>query len=155
LVVKELEDEHAHIKLEIAVTNTMLAAHDPSLGRKKRLEMEASIQELNRRLHIKADQIYHLYDVLEGQNDHELTQQDVEDLTREIRMEEDLETKGKGKKVTLDVGHDDETGHTVESEMEESSWQGFEHTHTGTLDLLKVRGALPPLGRPSRRTSAY
>ena len=117
-VVKELQDERAHLHIELAALRAMLEMHDASQGARKRAEINANIQETLRRLEIKDTQIYNLYDVLEGQAaDGEITEQDVEDITEQIRAEdakeginEDVDMshvemergkKGQGKRVTI------------------------------------------------------
>lgn len=118
LVVKELQDERAHLHIELAALRAMLEMHDASQGARKRADINASIQETLRRLEIKDAQIYNLYDVLEGQAaDGEITEQDVEDITEQIRAEDAREgvnanvdmshvefergRKGQGKRVTI------------------------------------------------------
>lgn len=68
-VIKELEDEIAHLKLE----NTRLAAeytkHDPSLGMRQRKALKKRLDELLNEIERKSDQLYGLYDVLEGQKE--------------------------------------------------------------------------------------
>ncbi|KAJ4350584.1 hypothetical protein N0V95_004635 [Ascochyta clinopodiicola] len=117
-VVKELQDERAHLHIELAALRAMLEMHDASQGNRKRVEINADIQETLRRLEIKDAQIYNLYDVLEGQAaDGEITEQDVEDITEQIRAEDLKEgvngdvdmshvefqrgKKGQGKRVTI------------------------------------------------------
>ncbi|KAF3006469.1 hypothetical protein E8E13_003507 [Curvularia kusanoi] len=117
-VVKELQDERAHLHIELAALRAMLEMHDASQGARKRTELNASIQETLRRLEIKDSQIYNLYDVLEGQAaDGNITEQDVEDITEQIRAEDAKEgmhadvdmshvefergKKGQGKRVTI------------------------------------------------------
>ncbi|KAH8725104.1 hypothetical protein GQ44DRAFT_749824 [Phaeosphaeriaceae sp. PMI808] len=139
LVVKELKDERAHLHMELAVMRAMLESHDASLGNRKRREINASIQDILRRLEIKDTQIYNLYDVLEGQQTDDLTELDVENITEQIRAEEDKaqgEPEKKAKKVTIRsfVDEDDsiEVGRGVTVEMdgetEELPWEGFEET---------------------------
>lgn len=139
-VVKELQDERAHLHIELAVQRAMLESHDASQGNRKRRDLNDSIRELLRRLEIKDMQIYNLYDVLEGQQqDHELTELDVENLTQQIRAEDeqaDAETQKKVKKVTIRsfVDEDDSVeigrgmGHNMEEQTEELPWEGFEDT---------------------------
>lgn len=133
LVVKELLDERAHLHLELAACRAMLEAHDVSLGMKKRTQINDTIKELLRLIEVKDTQIYHLYDVLEGQNDHDITEQDVEELTREIRYEEQQaapEKKGKVKKVTVRSFHESDDGNdaNVSGDEEDLPWEGFEDT---------------------------
>lgn len=126
LVVKELLDERAHLHLELATCRAMLEAHDASLGMKKRTQINEGIQELLRLIEIKDTQIYHLYDVLEGQDDHEITEQDVEELTREIRVEEQQavpEKQVKEKRVTIQSFHDSEEN--LSNHDDSLPWEGF------------------------------
>lgn len=130
LVVKELQDERAHLHIELAALRAMLEMHDASQGARKRADINAGIQETLRRLEIKDAQIYNLYDVLEGQAaDGDITEQDVEDITEQIRAEDAREgvnadvdmshvefergKKGQGKRVTIrsfvDESDDEET----------------------------------------------
>lgn len=139
LVVKELKDERAHLHMELAVMRAMLESHDVSLGNRKRRELNASIQDILRRLDIKDTQIYNLYDVLEGQQTDDLTELDVENITEQIRAEEDKtqgEPEKKAKKVTIRsfVDEDDSVeigrgvGVNMDGETEELPWEGFEET---------------------------
>ena len=105
LVVKELRDERVHLHAELAVVRAMLESHDPSLGRRKRATLESDITDLLAKIKVKDDQIYNLYDVLEGQQDDDITEQFVEGVTEEIRqqdeeVEKEVETRRKEKKVT-------------------------------------------------------
>jgi phage terminase small subunit len=137
LVVKELKDERTHLHMELAVMRAMLESHDVSLGNRKRREINACIQDILRRLEIKDTQIYNLYDVLEGQQTDDLTELDVENITEQIRAEEDKtqEPEKKTKKVTIRSFVDDdsvEIGRNVtvnmDGETEELPWEGFEET---------------------------
>jgi hypothetical protein len=137
-VVKELKDERAHLHMELAIMRAMLESHDVSLGNRKRRDINASIQDLLRRLEIKDTQIYNLYDVLEGQQTDELTELDVENITEQIRAEEDKtqgETEKKAKKVTIRSFVDEDSvevgrggGANLDGETEELPWEGFEET---------------------------
>ncbi|CAO2655660.1 Nn.00g044630.m01.CDS01 [Neocucurbitaria sp. VM-36] len=141
LVVKELQDERTHLHMELAVMRAMLESHDASLGNRKRRDINSSIQDILRRLEIKDMQIYNLYDVLEGQQTDELTELDVENLTQQIRAEEEKtqsEPEKKAKKVTIRsfVDEDDnsiEVGRGVNHELEDEEtqelpWEGFDDT---------------------------
>ncbi|KAL2755816.1 hypothetical protein ACRALDRAFT_1050911 [Sodiomyces alcalophilus JCM 7366] len=67
MVIKGLEDEAAHMKMELARLQARYGEHDASVGRRERKEVAGRIKEALRRLEVKNDQIYALYDVLEGQ----------------------------------------------------------------------------------------
>jgi hypothetical protein len=143
LVVKELHDERAHLHIELAVTRAHLENLDVSLGMRKRQEINARILDLLRQIEAKDNHIYNLYDVLEGQADNELTEQNVEDLTREIRAEEENLTanmtgagvrKGKDKKVTIQSYIDSESENGgLSGDDEELPWEGFEDTESRNL----------------------
>jgi hypothetical protein len=126
LVVKELQDERAHLHMELAVTRAMLEAHDPSLSRKKRIALEQAVAELLAKIQTRDDQIYHLYDVLEGQRESDITEQFVEDVTEQIRAEDaEVEKKSREKKVTIQSFHESEE---ESGELDELPWEGFEDT---------------------------
>ncbi|KAE8836494.1 hypothetical protein HRS9139_04592 [Pyrenophora teres f. teres] len=123
LVVKELKDERVHLHTELAVHRAMLEHHDPSLGDRRRRELNAAIQDMLRRIELLDRQIYRLYDVLEGQQVDDMTEQDIEDITEQIRAEEQEEVDAKtqhqqpekkvAKKVTI-RSFVDEDDHSVE-----------------------------------------
>jgi hypothetical protein len=128
-VVKELQDERAHLHMELAVMRATLESHDASMGNRKRSEINTTMQDLLRRLEIKDVQIYNLYDVLEGQQDNDITEQDVEELTQQIRAEDRSDAEKKGKRVTIRSFVDDdsvEIGRGFAESTEELPWEGFE-----------------------------
>lgn len=67
LVIKGLEDEAAHLSMELSSMQAKYNASDKSLDRKGRRELAEAIKSMLRRLEVKNDQVYGLYDVLEGQ----------------------------------------------------------------------------------------
>lgn len=67
LVIKGLEDEAEHMKMELASRQARYAGLSAAVGRRERRELAAEVTALVRRLEAKRDQIYALYDVLEGQ----------------------------------------------------------------------------------------
>lgn len=67
LVIKGLEDESHHLQLELSRLQAQYNGSDKSLGRRDRLALAEGIRTLLKRLEVKNDQIYSLYDVLEGQ----------------------------------------------------------------------------------------
>lgn len=135
LVVKELRDERVHLHAELAVVRAMLESHDPSLGRKRRVALEAEIANLLVRIKVKDDQIYNLYDVLEGQQDDDITEQFVEGVTEEIRqqdeeVEKEAESRKKDRRVTIQSFH--------EEDEEDLPWEGFESTGELTGQAGKI-----------------
>lgn len=67
LVIKGLEDEAEHLQLELTRLQAEYNSRDKAIGRRDRLNMAESIRTLLKRMEVKNDQIYSLYDVLEGQ----------------------------------------------------------------------------------------
>ncbi|KAI9172227.1 hypothetical protein HJFPF1_01721 [Paramyrothecium foliicola] len=80
LVIKGLEDEAQHLQLELSRLQAQYNSSDKAYGRRERLSMAESIRTLLKRLEVKNDQIYSLYDVLEGQKaaDQAMTEEEIE-----------------------------------------------------------------------------
>ncbi|KAH0560052.1 hypothetical protein GP486_003431 [Trichoglossum hirsutum] len=80
IVMKGLEDELSHLKMELAQYQAVYNSHDASLSKRKRKSIFSKIEALLKAIDAKADQIYALYDVLEGQkaDGHEITEEEVE-----------------------------------------------------------------------------
>ncbi|KFA48921.1 hypothetical protein S40293_02517 [Stachybotrys chartarum IBT 40293] len=80
LVIKGLEDESQHLQLELSRLQAQYNSSDKSLGRRQRLSMAEGIRGLLKQLEAKNDQIYSLYDVLEGQKaaGQAMTEEEVE-----------------------------------------------------------------------------
>jgi hypothetical protein len=66
-VIKGLGDEIAHLKLEHARVTKAYGKHDPSLGMRHRKSLKQRMDQLVLEIERKSDQLYGLYDVLEGQ----------------------------------------------------------------------------------------
>lgn len=158
LVVKELQDERAHLHAELAVSRAMLECHDPSLGNRKRIEYTESCQELLVRISVKEMQIYNLFDVLEGQQGEDITEMDVETITREIRTDAAAtaaEPAKEKKKVTIRSFVDESEDESVEGrrgavkdapdvdeegETQELPWEGFEDDAEGDVSFSALQG---------------
>ncbi|TVY70229.1 hypothetical protein Focb16_v001696 [Fusarium oxysporum f. sp. cubense] len=67
VVIKGLEDESHHLQLELTRIQAQYNGRDKALGRRERLNLAETIRTTLKRLEAKNDQIYSLYDVLEGQ----------------------------------------------------------------------------------------
>ncbi|UKZ75943.1 hypothetical protein TrVFT333_003639 [Trichoderma virens FT-333] len=80
LVIKGLKDESQHIQLELTKLQARYNKCDKSMERHKRETLAAAIRKLLDRVEAKNNQIYSLYDVLEGQKaaGQEMTQEQVE-----------------------------------------------------------------------------
>lgn len=67
LVIKGLEDEAAHLSMGLAALQAKYSSADASVDKRGRRGMAEGIKEALRALEAKKDQVYGLYDVLEGQ----------------------------------------------------------------------------------------
>jgi hypothetical protein len=68
-VLKQLEDEVAHLKLQLAKKQAEYSAHDPALGRRRRVSVHAEIEKITAEVERRSDMVYRLYDVVEGQKE--------------------------------------------------------------------------------------
>ncbi|KAF5491350.1 Spindle pole body protein ppc89 [Colletotrichum fructicola] len=66
-VIKGLEDELEHMKMDRAKKQARYDGHNPALSETKRKQLYADIQVMMTTEEVKKGQIYALYDVLEGQ----------------------------------------------------------------------------------------
>lgn len=80
IVMKGLDDELAHLKIELTQYQALYNGHDPALSKRKRKSVYNKIETLLEAIEVKADQVYALYDVLEGQKQdgHEISEEEVE-----------------------------------------------------------------------------
>ena len=80
VVIKGLDDELAHLKIELTQYQALYNGHDPALSKRKRKSVCYKIETLLKAIELKADQVYALYDVLEGQKQdgHEISEEEVE-----------------------------------------------------------------------------
>lgn len=80
LVIKGLEDESHHMQLELSRLQAKYSSSDKSIGRGDRIHLAETIRILLKKLEVKSDQIYSLYDVLEGQKaaDQAMTEEELE-----------------------------------------------------------------------------
>jgi hypothetical protein len=103
IVIKGLEDEVVHLKMEQAQVNALYTKHDPSLSLRKRHALKNRLSKLTVAIETKSDQIYALYDVLEGQKQsgQEMTEEDFENTLLSIGI--DPESKDDGEDTDLDL----------------------------------------------------
>ncbi|KAF4124966.1 Chromosome segregation ATPase [Geosmithia morbida] len=80
VVIKGIEDEAQHLQLELSRLQAQYNASDKALGRRERLRMAAGVRAVLKQLEAKNDQVYNLYDVLEGQKvaEQEMTDEEIE-----------------------------------------------------------------------------
>lgn len=133
-VLKSLEDELSHLKMQLAVAQQAFSKHDASLGKRQRKSLSTKIEKLLKEIDIKADQIYALYDVLEGQKQdgHEMTEREMEVTLQSIGI--DVQNAAKFANLTgaTDQSLRRKTAQNVEDfdddYDEELPWEGFEST---------------------------
>jgi hypothetical protein len=128
-VMKALQDELAHLKMELAQYQSAYNKHDMSLGLRKRKTIKARIESLLKAIDNKADQIYALYDVLEGQKQsgQQMSEQDVEITLQSIGVDVDALKQHQ----TLGGNNDSEDDDSEEGSDLDLPWEGIEDT-TGT-----------------------
>ncbi|KAJ5928596.1 hypothetical protein N7466_007552 [Penicillium verhagenii] len=122
-VLKSLEDELAHLKMQLATYQSAYNNLDASLGKRQRKALLEKIETVLRDIDMKSDQIYALYDVLEGQKgSHE--------MMTEKEMEMTLESIGIDFAAVPDVtGTTNKSSRLAESDDEdELPWEGIEST---------------------------
>ncbi|KAJ5173004.1 hypothetical protein N7492_005597 [Penicillium capsulatum] len=125
-VLKTLEDELSHLKMQLVSYQGAYNKLDASLGKRQRKALVEKIETLMKDIDMKSDQIYALYDVLEGQKQvgHDMTEQEMEMTLESIGIDipADPEVTGTTDKSRGPVEFDEE------DEDEEFPWEGIEST---------------------------
>lgn len=88
IVLKELHDQHEHLKARLARAQARYQQTDPRMSRTKRVRLGREIEGLTRQCEGLADMIYRLYDVLEGQRGNgvgDMNEEEVEVTVQELR----------------------------------------------------------------------
>lgn len=107
MVIKSLEDESRHLQIEITRLQARYNDSDKSRGRRERSALASRIGKLLKQVEAKNDQIYSLFDVLEGQK-----------AANQAMTEEELEM------TVMNI-----TGMNVRevtSHSEQYTWEGFQ-----------------------------
>ena len=138
-VIKGLKDEVAHLKVEHSRVQVAYNKHDSSLGMRQRKTLRKHLDELLKAIDAKSDQIYALYDVLEGQKQsgQQMSEEDVENTLLSVGLDPNEFTrtsKTSANKATMEQnsiggGHDEED---EDSELD-LPWEGIEDTNTGSI----------------------
>lgn len=130
-VLKNLEDELETSKRSLAKYQQLYDGHDPALSRRSRKSVFEKIQALMRVVDAKADNIYSLYDVLEGQKQsgQEMSQMEVDVTLQSIGIdpaELGFASQGEAKPARqfLPAPRRNLLG------VEELAWEGIESTGT-------------------------
>ncbi|SLM33793.1 PPC89 centrosome localisation domain [Lasallia pustulata] len=136
IVMKGLQDELDHLKMQCSQYQKLYSGHDPALSKRKRKSLYKKIESLLKAIDAKADQIYALYDVLEGQkaDGHEISEEEVEFTLQSIGIDagevglrggEISEKDGKAAKAARGHAWDVESADDSEEEL---PWEGIETT---------------------------
>jgi len=135
-VMKGLQDELAHLKMQLTQYQSMYNKHDMSLGMRKRKAIKAKIENLLKAIDTKADQIYGLYDVLEGQKQsgQELSEEEVEITLQTIGVDVDALKEN----ITRGGDNHSEDGESGDDSELDLPWEGIEDT-TGTESVKERR----------------
>ncbi|PWY93488.1 hypothetical protein BO94DRAFT_554249 [Aspergillus sclerotioniger CBS 115572] len=125
-VLKALEDELAHLKMQLVAYQGAYNKLDASLSKRQRKSVGEKIEKLLKDIDMKADQIYALYDVLEGQkqNGREMTEQEMEVTLQSIG----IDTAGRAADVTATTDKSSRKGPEpdYDEDDDELPWEGFE-----------------------------
>ncbi|CRG90125.1 Myosin-10 [Talaromyces islandicus] len=130
-VLKSLEDELSHLKMQLTTVQNAYTKHDASLSKRQRKSLSARIEKLVKEIDTKSDQIYALYDVLEGQKEdgHEMNEKEVEITLQSIgidvqggRLADITGTTDMSAKRTQPLQDSDE------EDDDELPWEGIEST---------------------------
>ena len=108
-VLKGLEDELKHSKIKLSEYQALYNRHDPALSKRKRKAVFDRIEKLLASIDTKADQIYALYDVLEGQKQcgQEMDEDEVEITLLRVGVNPN-EINMRGGNITSDIESDSE-----------------------------------------------
>lgn len=134
-VLKSLEDELSHLKMQLATYQGAYNKLDASLGKRQRKTLGEKIEKLLREVDMKADQIYALYDVLEGQKQggHQMTEHEMEQTLQSIGIDSSPPTPAAAERTRdATATTDRSTRKSIETgddeDEEELPWEGIEST---------------------------
>lgn len=116
-VLKTLEDELSHLKMQLASYQSAYNKLDASLGKRQRKAVMQKIETVLKEIDLKSDQIYALYDVLETCKG-EITKRDL-DITLESIGIDVTANSAKSRSDLVDLEDEDE---------DDLPWEGIEST---------------------------
>lgn len=139
-VLQGLEDELQTLREQLVQQETIYNQHDPSLSKRQRKIVYARIHKLLAMIETRADQIYSLYDVLEGQKDKGqlMQEQEVEVTLQHIGIDLAAARRVSGQTVKMTQTVQDDSDADIEDDDEELPWEGIEATQTQTLPSLRL-----------------
>ncbi|KAF2151883.1 hypothetical protein K461DRAFT_279398 [Myriangium duriaei CBS 260.36] len=104
-VVAQLQEEIKHLKAELGKTEKDYEGCDPALGKRKRIALKTRMEGLVREIEKRSEQVYALYDVLEGQKDSE--QFEVEETLQSLGIDLEEVKKRAGARTSKHHSEDD------------------------------------------------
>jgi len=140
-VLKQLEDEVAHLKLQLGKKQAEYSAHDPALGRRRRVSVHADIEKITVEVERRSEMVYRLYDVVEGQKEDfaterrkgsasvkqdNQTEQEIEETLQSIGMDP-AEAAGRVGRSAPDVPEGLQEEYSGD-ETDELPWEGVSDT---------------------------
>lgn len=137
-VLRGLENELSNLRAQLAEQENLYNQHDPSLSKRQRKVVYARIQKLLPMIDIRADQIYALYDVLEGQKDkgQMMQEEEVEVTLQNIGIDPAAARLVSGQTVKSTTLVEDSDADIDDDD--ELPWEGIEATQTQTLPSLRA-----------------
>lgn len=144
-VLKNLEDEVAQLRIQLSRQQSLYQQHDPALTKRKRKAVFDRMQKLLTAIELRSDQIYALYDVLEGQKaSNQLMDENVVEVTlRNVGIDPDqaLRATTGNKAAGIRGGAGAKASRVSKSGMmsdaendteddEDLPWEGFDTTHS-------------------------
>lgn len=135
-VIKQIQDEITHLKLLLQEQQTLYNQHDPALSKRKRVLTKLRISDFTSKIEVRSDQVYALYDVLEGQKQaaalakegggqeaREMDEEEVEETLMSIGIDP-AELAGRvGRRAPPGLGLDGAVD--MGEESEELPWEGL------------------------------
>lgn len=139
IVIKGLKDEVAHLKVELSRVQAAYNKHDSSLGMRQRKALKKHLDELLKAIDVKSDQIYALYDVLEGQklSGQQMSEEDIEVTLLSIGIDPNEFTKTSKKDANKETQEQNDNNAGNDGEDDDSEldlpWEGIDDTTTGSI----------------------
>lgn len=125
-VLKTLEDELSHLKMQLLSYQGAHNKLDASLGKRQRKLLTEKLETIMKDIDMKSDQIYALYDALEGQKQvgRDMTEQEMEMTLESIGIDvpADPEVTGTTDKSRGPTHFDEE------EDEDDFPWEGIEST---------------------------
>lgn len=143
-VIKNLQDELAQLRIQLQEQEALYHQHDPSLSKRKRKIVFTRMQKLLSMIEMRSDQIYALFDVLEGQKSsgQMMKEDEVEVTLQSLGLNEHaVGAAAEPSKTVIEDDVSEQSGDERDGEDSDlgddfPSWNGLEPTQTQTLDGL-------------------